>query len=97
MQRRLPKRGFKNINRTEYKVVSLTALEKAVKTFDNTRVDGMPLTVDLLVKAGLAGANDRIKVLANGKITSKVDIKVHAISTAAKAAIEAAGGSVEIV
>lgn len=97
MQRRLPKRGFKNINRVEYKVISLSALEKAAQHFDNTRVDGMPLTFDLLVKAGLAGANDRVKVLANGKITSKVDIKVHAISAAAKSAIEAAGGSVELV
>lgn len=97
MQRRLPKRGFKNINRMEYAVVSLSALEKAAKFFDNTRVDGMPLTLELLAKAGLVAANDKVKVLANGKITSKVAIQVHAISAAAKTAIEAAGGSVELV
>ena len=97
MQRRLPKRGFKNINRVEYAVVSLSALEKAAKFFDNTRVDGMPLTLELLAKAGLVAANDKVKVLANGKITSKVAIQVHAISAAAKTAIEAAGGSVELV
>jgi large subunit ribosomal protein L15 len=97
MQRRLPKRGFKNINRVEYAVVSLSALEKAAQFFDNTRVDGMPLTLELLAKAGLVAANDKVKVLANGKITSKVAIQVHAISAAAKTAIEAAGGSVELV
>jgi large subunit ribosomal protein L15 len=90
MQRRLPKRGFKNINRVEYIVLSLSALEKAAK-------NGVDLTVSGFVSAGLAAASDRIKVLANGKITSKVDIKVHAISASAKSAIEAAGGSVEIV
>jgi large subunit ribosomal protein L15 len=97
MQRRLPKRGFKNINRVEYVILSLSKLEQVVQYFDNTRVDGMPLTLDLLIKAGAAKEGDRVKVLGNGKLSSKVDLKVHAISASAKAAIEALGGSVELV
>lgn len=84
MQRRLPKRGFKNINRVEYDILTLSALEKMHQQQGGTEMD---LT---------AGTNQRVKVLANGKLTSPVKIKVHAISAAAQAAIEAAGGSVTI-
>ncbi|MBK7937407.1 MAG: 50S ribosomal protein L15 [Lewinellaceae bacterium] len=92
MQRRLPKRGFKNVNRLEYVPLNLGKLENLVKTTGNGNVD-----VAALVAAGVAKASDRIKILGNGKLTSKVSIKVHAISASAKAAIEAAGGSVELV
>lgn len=92
MQRRLPKRGFKNINRVEYVPLNLGKLEElAAKT------GGKSLDVEAMVAAGVAKASEKIKVLGNGKLTSKVNIKVHAISASAKAAVEAAGGSVELV
>lgn len=92
MQRRLPKRGFQNINRVEYVPLNLGKLENLVKATGNNSFD-----VEALVAAGVAKASDKIKVLGNGKLTSGVSIKVHAISASARAAIEAAGGSVELV
>ena len=92
MQRRLPKRGFQNVNRVEYVPINLGKLEDLVKQTGLSALD-----VQALVTAGAAKASDRIKVLGNGKLTSKVNIKVHAISASAKAAIEAVGGSVELV
>ena len=92
MQRRLPKRGFQNINRVEYVPINLGRLEELVKKTGSNTFD-----VPAFVAAGVAKSSDRIKVLGNGKITSKVNIKVHAISASAKAAVEAAGGSVELV
>ncbi len=92
MQRRLPKRGFQNINRVEYVPFNLGRLEDLVKKTGQHTLD-----VEALVAAGIAKASDKIKVLGNGKLTSKVNLKVHAISASAQAAIEAAGGSVELV
>lgn len=92
MQRRLPKRGFKNINRIDYVPLNLGKLEDLVQKTGKTSLD-----VAAFVAAGAVSASDKIKVLGNGKITSKVNIKVHAISASAKTAIEAAGGSVELV
>ncbi|MBX2891862.1 MAG: 50S ribosomal protein L15 [Saprospiraceae bacterium] len=92
MQRRLPKRGFKNINRVDYVPLNLGKLEDLVQKTSNNTFD-----VAAFVAAGIARASDKIKVLGNGTLTSKVNIKVHAISASAKAAIEAAGGSVELV
>lgn len=90
MQRRLPKRGFKNINHVEFNIITLSDLEKMFKKQAGTRTDGME--IDLT-----AGTTDKVKVLSNGKLTSAVRIKVHAISASAQAAIEAAGGSVQLV
>lgn len=91
MQRRLPKRGFKNINRVEYTPLNLAAIEQLVaKTGANS------FDIAALVAAGVAKASDRIKVLGNGTLNSKVDISAHAVSASAKAAIEALGGSVTI-
>lgn len=92
MQRRLPKRGFQNINRVEFVPLNLSKLDDLVKKSGNTSFD-----VEALVAAGVAKSSEKIKVLGNGKLTSKVSIKVHAISASAKSAIEAAGGSVELV
>ena len=92
MQRRLPKRGFKNVNRLEYVPLNLGMLEKLVeKTGKNT------FDVQTLVEAGIAKSTDKIKVLGNGKLTAKVDLSVHAISASAKAAVESLGGTVQIV
>lgn len=92
MQRRLPKRGFQNINRVEYVPLNLGQLEKLVKATGQTTFD-----VAALVSAGVAKQSDRIKVLGNGKLSSKVTLSVHAISASAQAAIEAQGGSVQLV
>ena len=92
MQRRLPKRGFKNVNRVEYVPLNLGALEALIqKTGANT------FDIDSLVAAGVSRASDKIKVLGKGKLASKVSLKVHAASASAKAAIEALGGSIELV
>lgn len=92
MQRRLPKRGFKNINREEYTPLNLSAIEGYVQKSGNSTLD-----IAALVAAGLAKSSHKVKVLGHGTLTSKVNIKAHAVSAAAKAAIEAAGGSVELV
>lgn len=92
MQRRLPKRGFQNVNRVEYVPLNLAQLEVlAGKTGTGA------LNLEALVAAGVAKASEKIKVLGNGKLTAKVDLTVHAISASAKAAIEALGGSVQLV
>jgi large subunit ribosomal protein L15 len=92
MQRRLPKRGFKNINRMEHAPINLDRLELLVQQTGQTSFD-----VQALVAVGAARQSDKIKVLGNGTLTAKVDLTVHAISASAKAAIEALGGSVQIV
>ncbi len=92
MQRRLPKRGFKNVNRIEYVPVNLAQLEDLVlKTGINA------FDVSSFVSSGVAKLSERIKILGNGKLNACVNLKVHAVSASAKAAIEARGGSVELV
>jgi large subunit ribosomal protein L15 len=92
MQRRLPKRGFKNINRVEYTPLNLSTLEALVK-----KTGQHNFNLEALVAAGMAKAGDKIKVLGNGKLNSKVEVSAHAVSASAKAAIEALGGSVQLV
>jgi large subunit ribosomal protein L15 len=92
MQRRLPKRGFKNVNRIDYVPVNLSKLEALVQKTGSATLD-----VQALVNAGIASANDKIKILGNGKLNTKVQVSVHAVSATAKAAIEALGGSVQLV
>ncbi len=87
LQRRVPKFGFKNINRLEYKGVNLDAIQKIV---DNKKIT--EITPDILIQNGVASKNDIIKILGRGELKSKVDIKVHAFTATAKAAIEAQGG-----
>lgn len=88
LQRRVPKFGFKNRNRVEYKAVNLDAIQ--------TLVDEKKLTVitpELLVENGVANKKDLIKVLGRGEISAKVEITAHKFSETASKAIEAAGGS----
>ncbi len=92
MQRRLPKRGFKNINRVEYVTLNLDRIQALVDKTGQTSFD-----VPALVALGVARQSDRIKVLGRGTLSAKVDLIVHAISTTAKSAIESLGGSVQIV
>lgn len=88
--RRMPKRGFKNINRKEYAIVNLGDL--------NRFEDGAEVTAVTLVESGLVkNEKDGIKLLGNGEVTKKLNIKVAKASAAAKAAVEAAGGTIEVI
>ena len=88
LQRRLPKFGFKNINRIEYRGINLDAIQKLVESAKISEV-----TPEILIKNGLAGKNDRIKILGRGEIKTKLDFKVHAFTASAKKAIEGKGGT----
>lgn len=89
IQRRLPKRGFKNNNRIEYKVFNLGQIDQLVEKYGFTE-----FSADVLYVYNLIGQNDFVKVLGTGEIKSKLTFKVDAISQKAKAAVEAAGGTV---
>lgn len=91
IQRRLPKRGFKNNNKIIYKVFNLGQIEQL-----NEKYGFEEFSVENLYVNGLIGKTDKVKVLGNGEITAKLTFKVNAISQKAKEAIEAAGGTVEI-
>ncbi|TCJ17532.1 50S ribosomal protein L15 [Flaviaesturariibacter flavus] len=92
IQRRVPKRGFKNINRIEYKVFNLGQIDQLVEKYGITE-----FSLENLYMNGLISQTDRVKVLGNGELKAKVTFKINAISEKAKAAVEGAGGSVEIV
>ena len=92
IQRRLPKVGFNNINRVEYKVFNLGQVELLVEKYGLT-----DFSMENLYINGLVSRTDKVKILGNGAITSKVNFKVNAISEKAKSIVEAAGGSVEII
>ncbi len=92
MQRRLPKRGFKNINRVEYVALNLDRLQQLVEQTGQTTFD-----VSTLVALGVMRDGDKIKVLGRGALSTKVDLTVHATSAKAKSAIEALGGTIQLV
>lgn len=92
IQRRIPKRGFTNNNRVEYKVFNLGQIGHLAEKYEITE-----FTPENLYANGLIGQTDRVKILGNGEITTKLTFRVNAVSEKAKTAIEAAGGSVEIV
>ncbi len=88
LQRRIPKFGFKNINRVEYKAINLDSLQSLIDSTNATVID-----MDFLCLHGLASKRELVKILSRGELKSKVDVKIHAFSKAAIAAIEKAGGS----
>ena len=90
LQRRVPKFGFKNINRKEYKAINISTLEMLAEKKKLTKID-----VETIVNAGLAGKKDLIKILGNGKLTKKLSVKAHAFSKTAKEAIESLEGTAE--
>jgi len=90
LQRRVPKHGFKNINRKEYKAVNLSTLEELAEKKKLKKID-----VQTLVDAGLVSRNGLVKILGNGKLTKKLEVKAHAFSTTAQKAIEELEGSIE--
>ena len=90
IHRRLPKFGFRNINRVEYKAINIDILEKLAKEKSITSID-----IDTLKNAGFIQKNDLVKILANGELTAKIEVKAHAFSKSAVEAIEKAGGKAE--
>ncbi len=92
IQRRIPKRGFKNINRIDYKVINLGQVDMYAEKYGITEFSPENLYINSLISQ-----TDRIKVLGNGEIKGAFTFKVNAVSAKAKIAIEAAGGTVEIV
>lgn len=93
--RRLPKRGFRSLNRKDYQVLNLGRLQTAI---DAKKLDAKkPITVELLVETGIVGkVVDGVRLLAKGEFTSKVDITVTGASKGAVEAVEKAGGKVTI-
>ena len=88
LQRRLPKFGFNNINRVEYKAINISALQALYEKTAITEV-----TIETLIASGLISKNDRVKILGNGTLTAKMAVTAHAFSKAAIAAIEAQEGT----
>ncbi len=88
LQRRVPKFGFKNINRKEYQGINLDTLQGLV---DAGRIKE-EVTLDILIENGLAGKNDLVKVLGRGELKAKLNITAHKFTATAKEAIEKAGG-----
>ena len=90
LQRRVPKFGFKNINRVEYKAINLVTIDELAKAKNLTKV-----TLADLVAAGFISGKQKVKILANGALTVKVDVEANAFSKKAEEAIVAAGGSIQ--
>lgn len=88
LQRRVPKFGFKNINRVEFRGINLDVIQALVEENKISTID-----INFLISKGLAHKNDKVKILGRGELKSKVEISVHAFSATAKSAIEAQGGT----
>lgn len=92
IQMRLPKRGFKNINRIEYVPINVERLQAIADKHGLTTID-----MESLLKSGIIRKTDKVKILGDGEIKSKLTVNVHACSASAKKAIEELGGSVNLV
>ena len=92
IQRRIPKRGFKNPGRVEFKVFNLGQIEQLADKYSLTE-----FTMENLYVNGLVSRTDKVKVLGNGELKKKINFKVNAVSEKAKTAIETAGGAIEII
>ena len=88
LQRRVPKFGFTNINRKEYRTINIDSVQDLLTNKKVTK----ELTIELLVELRLAHKNDLVKILGRGKIDSPIKVTAHKFSASAKAAIESAGG-----
>ena len=94
LQRRIPKFGFKNINRVEYQPVNLDALQSLV---DNKKVKKKTIDINTLIENRLVGKNDLVKILGRGDLSSPIKVEAHKFSETAKKAIEKAGGEIKII
>jgi len=90
LQRRVPKYGFKNINRKEYKAINISVLQELAEKKKLTEI-----SVDTLIEAGLVQKNTLVKILGNGELKTKLNVKAHAFSKSAVEAIEALKGTAE--
>lgn len=91
LQRRLPKFGFKNVNRVEYVALNLSVLEEIAQKFNVTDINPT-----MLWENGYIKKSDLVKILANGELKSKLNITAHACSETAKSAVETLGGSITV-
>lgn len=89
IQRRLPKFGFKNINRVEYKAVNIETLQQLADAQKYAKIG-----IEELVNAGFISSSQKVKILGKGSITVKLEVSAHAFSKTAEEAIQAAGGTV---
>ena len=92
LQRRVPKFGFKNINHKEYLAVNLSTLQKLADKKGWTEIG-----IAQLVEAGLTNGNEKVKILANGELKSKITVKANAFSKTAEEAIKTAGGEAVVI
>lgn len=92
IQRVVPKFGFKNFNRVEYKAINLSTLQSLIEKLNISAID-----FNTLSENGLVSKNDKVKILGNGELKAKLDIKAHAFSKSAKEAIEKLQGTTEII
>ena len=92
LYRRVPKFGFKNLNRVEYAGINLDKIQALIEAKNLTSID-----LDTFITNGLTAKKDLVKVLGRGEIKTAVEVKAHAFSETAKKAIEAAGGSIVLV
>lgn len=90
LQRRVPKFGFKNINRKEYKGINISTLQTLADKLSVQAID-----LEALINGGLISKNDNVKILGDGALSAKLDVKAHAFSKKAEEAILAAGGTIE--
>ncbi len=90
LQRRVPKFGFTNPNRVEYRAINLDIIQGLIDEKKVTEIN-----LDVLMQNGLAGKHDLVKVLGRGTLTASIKVSAHKFSASASAAIEASGGSVE--
>jgi large subunit ribosomal protein L15 len=92
LQRRLPKFGFKNVNRIEYKGINLSTLQAIAEKHNIEKID-----LEVLIKTGFVNKNSLVKILGNGTVDRKMEVHAHAFSKSAKEAIEAKQGTVVIL
>jgi large subunit ribosomal protein L15 len=92
LQRRIPKFGFTNINRKEFKGINISTLQYLAD-----KKNLKDINIDTLIDAGLISKNAMVKILGNGNLTTKLSVKAHAFSKKAKEAIEAAQGTADVI
>ena len=92
LQRVVPKSGFKNINRIEYKAINLEVLQQLADKKNITTID-----IEALINAGFISKKEKVKILGGGTLSAKLDVKAHAFSKSAKEAIEKLEGTTEIL
>ncbi len=88
LQRRIPKFGFNNINRVEYKAINLSTLQILAAEKNMSKIG-----IEEFIKAGFISSSQQVKILAKGQLTTKVDVEAHAFSKAAEDAITSVGGT----